>query len=446
MARSPTRLSVCAVVSAPAARLEAWLRHVREFADQIVLSVDRSSTPETLAVAYEYADDVAVVEIDGLPNNAYGWTAERATGDWILVLDDDEVLDSEFQRSLPSLLEERVTHFHLPVRWIVQDANGNLAWLREFPWYPNHATRLFRNLAGCYRHPAELHGVWEVAGEGRTLPPEADAILHLNLALLDRQERLHKINERYRRSAKTGVPTCEEYYLYEDFGEGLERVPLVDAVAATLVLRGLPLPGRNRRPASPPQEVVAVSARQLGAHAADRSPEPPIWSAEYVAHDTALELGANRGHLVTLSVRNTSDGTWRSRGDVVGRVVISYRWRAPDGSLVIPQGDITLLPTALPPGGEAEVAAGLWTPAEPGGYLLEWEALCERVAWFSDHDVEPLKLMVDVVDHGTRPAAHHFVSAPPAPRELVIDGEGAGASNPSSVRERLTRKVRRAAA
>jgi hypothetical protein len=114
---------------------------------------------------------------------------------------------------------------------------------------------------------------------------------------------------------------------------------------------------------------------------------------------------------VPFSVRNTSEGTWRSVGTVVGRVVISYRWRRPDGSLVIPQGDITLLPEALGPGEVAGVVAGLWTPKEPGRYVLAWEALCERVAWFSDRGVAPLLHEVEVVDRGPRPAAPHF----PAP-------------------------------
>jgi peptidoglycan/xylan/chitin deacetylase (PgdA/CDA1 family) len=52
--------------------------------------------------------------------------------------------------------------------------------------------------------------------------------------------------------------------------------------------------------------------------------------------------------------------------------------------------------------------AGLWTPAEPGDYRLEWQMLCERVAWFSDHGVVPLEREAHVVDRGPRPVAPHF--------------------------------------
>jgi hypothetical protein len=382
---------------------------VRRFADEVVLSVDAASDPDTLAVARAHADVVSLVDLDGRPNPAYGWTAERASGDWILALDDDEVVGAELERMLPSLLAERVTHFHLPVRWVVPGASGGLSWIREFPWYPNHATRLFRNLRGGFRHPPQLHAVWEVVGEGRALAPDAAAIYHLDLALKDRRAREAK-RDRYHRQALPGVPTCEEYYLYEDYGPALELVP-VGALekAVTAVFVGAP-PSLGKP--GPPLPVTGAPA--LYAYAADRSPDPPIWAAEYLEHDTPDELGTNRGHAVSLRVRNTSQGTWRSVGSVVGRVVMSYRWRGLDGRLVIPQGDISLLPEALGPGEVAELVAGLWTPSEPGRYLLEWEALCERVAWFSDRGVPALVHEVRVVDRGERPRAPHFPAPPGA--------------------------------
>lgn len=426
---------MCSLVSAPPERLEPWLRHVRELADEVVLSVDASAGPGTLELARRHADHVAVVDLGGLPNRGYGWTAERATGDWILALDDDEILAPSFVERLPSLLEERVTHHHLPVRWVVPGPGGELCWIREFPWYPNHATRLFRNLAGLYRHPPQLHGVWEVLGEGRAQPAANDAIIHLNLALFGRPERERKIERSYRSRAVAGVPSCEEYYLYEDYGE-LELVPLADAAVARAMVEARPAPPSGERLAQRP----SADAASLDAHAADRAPDPPIWSALYLAHDTPARLGTNRGHTVTLRVRNTSAGTWRSRGDVHGRVVISYRWRTLDGTLAVPQGDITLLPEALVPGGEAELVAGLWTPAEPGRYRLEWEALCERVAWFSDHGVPALVHEAEVVDVGPRPRAPHFPETHAPEPEPERPHQRAGPRSP------LARRLRRARA
>jgi hypothetical protein len=382
---------------------------VRSFADEVVLSVDAAAGSDVLETARRYADDVAVVELDGLPNRAYGWTAERATGDWILALDDDELLTEELIARLPALLAGDVTHYHLPVRWLVRRPPGGLAWIRQFPWYPNHATRLFRNLGGCFRHPPELHGVWEVAGEGQALPAAGgEAIYHLNLALLDRRARERKIARRYRRLAAGSRPTCEEYYLYEDYGD-VELVPVTETAPLTVLPETAGPPARRARPIPPADAMVPIaSVEVLRTHELDRTPQPPIWSAAYLSHDTPAVLGTNRGALATLRVRNTSEATWQSRGEVTGRVVISYRWRAPDDSFAVAQGDVTLLPAAVPPGGEAEVVAGLWTPDEPGEYRLEWDMLCERVSWFSDRGVPPLVHEVEVLDRGVRPRAPHF--------------------------------------
>ena len=375
-----------------------------------------------------------MVDLGGLPNRGYGWTAERATGDWILALDDDEILAPLFVERLPSLLEERVTHHHLPVRWVVPGPGGELCWIREFPWYPNHATRLFRNLAGLYRHPPQLHGVWEVLGEGRAQPAANDAIIHLNLALFGRPERERKIERSYRSRAVAGVPSCEEYYL-----RGLRRTraraarrrrrgardgrgaagAAIGRAARAAAVGGRGLARRARgRPGARPADLVRALPGPRHARAARHEPRP---------HGHAARTEHERRHLAQPRRR-----AWAGR-DLVPR-------RTLDGTLAVPQGDITLLPEALVPGGEAELVAGLWTPAEPGRYRLEWEALCERVAWFSDHGVPALVHEAEVVDVGPRPRAPHFPETHAPEPEPERPHQRAGPRSP------LARRLRRARA
>jgi hypothetical protein len=349
------------------------------------------------------SDSVALADLDGLAENARGWTAERARGDWILALDDDELMAPGFADRLPDLLSSRWSHFHLPVRWVVSGPDGELRWLRQFPWHPNQATRLFRNVSGTFHQSARLHSVWEVAGDGCSLYDEDVAIYHLNLALESREERERKIDDRYRPMAVGGLPTCEEYYLYEDYDHTLEYGVVPPEVDGALAAEEAWPPGRRF-----PARVTHVSAPELALHRASRASDPPIWSAEYLDHTTPEQLYTNRGCTVEVRVRNTSAATWGSSGEVAGRVVLSYRWRREDGVLVVPQGDIALLPRPCGPGEEATLTAGLWTPTEAGRYVLEWEMLCERVAWFSDRGVPPLAVSVEVSELGPRPAAPHF--------------------------------------
>jgi hypothetical protein len=180
-----------------------------------------------------------------------------------------------------------------------------------------------------------------------------------------------------------------------------------------------------------------VSAPELALEGASREADPPIWSAEYLGHTTPERLFTNRGAIVEVRVRNTSSATWGSSGEMAGRVVLSYRWRREDGELVVPQGDIALLPRPCAPGEEVALTGGVWTPPEPGRYVLEWEMLCERVAWFSDRGVPPLAVNVEVAELGPRPAAPHF----PVP-----EGEAAPVTRrsvPATGRTRVSRWLAR---
>lgn len=396
-------LSVCVVTDATEERLRSALGAMRNYADEIVVTVDSRSSGDAVAAARELADSVAVADLDGLAENARDWTAERARGDWILVLDDDEVMAPGFGERLPELLASRWSHFHLPVRWVVPGPEGGLRWLRQFPWHPNQATRLFRNISGSFHQPARLHSVWEVAGDGCSLYDEDAAIYHLNLVLNSREERERKIHGRYRPMADGALPTCEEYYLYEDYDHTLAYGEVPAGIAESM--EEPEPPAATRRSFT---RATTAGAADLASNRAAHAADPPIWSAAYLGHTTPGCWYTNRGCAVELRVRNTSSATWGSSGQVAGRVVLSYRWRDEHGELVIPQGDIALLPQPCAPGEEMTLMAGLWTPQEPGRYVVEWEMLCERVAWFSDRGVPPLRVPVEVRELGPRPAAPHF--------------------------------------
>jgi len=221
--------------------------------------------------------------------------------------------------------------------------------------------------------------------------------------MVDRAGREGKVRRHYRR-AQPGAPSCEEYYLYEEYLETASLQPLPENVLDRPPTgRALDRAAHMRARASLRPAPLRASHGDLEAHVAERSDDPPIWSAEYLSHDTPATLGANRGYRRDVRVRNTSAATWRSLGGIVGRVALSYRWFGKDGSIVIPQGDVSLLPRAVVPGGEADVVAGLWTPREPGRYFLDWDMLCERVAWFSVRGVAPLRVAVEIVAAGPRP-------------------------------------------
>jgi hypothetical protein len=98
------------------------------------------------------------------------------------------------------------------------------------------------------------------------------------------------------------------------------------------------------------------------------------------------ELPAGRLLHLRGVVRNTSTSVWPARGAT--RVALAYHWLAPDGTTVEREGLRSALPRDVQPGEAVEVRMEVATPKAPGDYLLELDAVRERLAWFSDRRPE----------------------------------------------------------
>ena len=427
-ARPP--LTVCGITWNSASRLEQWLTRALEFADEIVLLVDAESTDDTLDVACAYADQVQVVEHPPFIEVAMDWGLRRATGEWILWLDDDELVSSSFAGARDDLLADPdLTHYWLPYRWVVPAAEGGYRWLRQFPWFPNERLRLLRNVGSIFHHRGRLHSPIEVAGAGRVLDAEEGVIYHLDLAWRSRAQREAKV-ARYRGK---NAPSCEEYYLYEDYAATLRAEPLADdevTRAPTPAARRIAQERRERIVASPgtnlDPDVATVAAMQ--AHIARHSETADVFSADYLEHDTPTTVLPNRGYAVELAVRNTSAVPWRNSGPLRGRVTMSYHWAHAGLGVLLEHGDRALLPRVVEPGEVVRFPAGMWTPFEPGRYLLQWDLRLEEIGWFSERGVAPLQVEVEVTDDerllatpravATLPARARQEPPPSAPRRL----------------------------
>ena len=405
------RLSLCGTVKDSAERLEHWLLRALEFADEVVLLVDDTSTDETIEIARAYGDTVHVYEHAPYIEWAMDWCLRRATGDWLLWLDDDELLPAGFRDAIePVMADSRLTHGYLPSRAVVRAGDG-YEMLRQFPWYPDWRLRLIRNIGSIFRHTGRLHSPIEVHGDGVTLGADATAIYHFDLALRDRTEREAKV-ERYRGH---GAPSCEEYYLYEDYLDARSLVPLdVSAVVRE------PTPAasaegtrRRQRPSRPVGTKLTLDA-MLG-HLAGVAPGAELFVAEYLGHSFPASIGANQGQTGEVTVRNASRVPWRSSGAEPGWVSLRYHWRHPEHGLVLREGDFSLLPGAVAPGATVTVPVGVWTPYDAGRYTLEMDLRAEGLGWFSEHGVAPLTVPVEIRGStGVRPPVRTAARLPRA--------------------------------
>lgn len=63
---------------------------------------------------------------------------------------------------------------------------------------------------------------------------------------------------------------------------------------------------------------------------------------------------------------------------------LSYHWLAPDGTMVVFEGERTPLPLPLEPGAVAEVTMNIKAPGTPGEYRLQLDPVWEHRFWFSE--------------------------------------------------------------
>ncbi len=100
---------------------------------------------------------------------------------------------------------------------------------------------------------------------------------------------------------------------------------------------------------------------------------------------------------VTVKVRNSGFLTWRPSGDE--RVALGTHWIDRDTREVIKwDGDRGLLDNEISYAEQAEVDIKIKAPDKPGKYILQYDMVHERVAWFSEKGVIPLEVNVDVGD------------------------------------------------
>jgi uncharacterized membrane protein len=102
------------------------------------------------------------------------------------------------------------------------------------------------------------------------------------------------------------------------------------------------------------------------------------------------------GHLYQTQVLLENRGTQSWETDAPYPIYLSYHWWAADGSLVEWNGVRNSLQQAIKPDEVAQQQVRLISPATPGDYVLEWDLVHDRRAWFSDRGGITLRVNVVV--------------------------------------------------
>lgn len=155
------------------------LESVVDWIDEIVV-VDMQSQDSTVKIASNFTKKIYSYPDVGYVEPARNFSLAKASSDWILVLDADEVIPKTLAVKLQELAEtEETQYFRLPRKNIIFGK-----WIRHSRWWPDYNIRFFKK--GAVSWSERIHAVPETHGEGFDLPASEDnAIIHYHYTSLE---------------------------------------------------------------------------------------------------------------------------------------------------------------------------------------------------------------------------------------------------------------------
>ncbi|MDA1079259.1 MAG: glycosyltransferase family 2 protein [bacterium] len=172
------KLSVVITAKNAAATLERTLKSV-QFADEIVV-VDMMSSDTTKQIALKFTDKVFFTPDVGYVEPARNFSLSKSSGDWILIVDADEVIPPALRDHLLQLLkvESDVSSYSIARKNIIFGE-----WVQTAGWWPDYQPRLFKR--GKVLWSDTIHSKPTIDGTFEKLPATAElALEHHNYETL----------------------------------------------------------------------------------------------------------------------------------------------------------------------------------------------------------------------------------------------------------------------
>lgn len=171
-------------------KIEKCLSSVKDIADEIIF-VDNSSTDGTVRIARKYTDKVFSRENNPMLNVNKNFGFTKATSDWILSLDADEVVTRELASEIMQLSEsEAISGYFIPRKNIIFGK-----WIRHTGWYPDYQLRLFRADSGRFAEK-QVHEVISLVGATEHLKNPMEHLNYENITqFLNKMVKTYTVSE-----------------------------------------------------------------------------------------------------------------------------------------------------------------------------------------------------------------------------------------------------------
>lgn len=138
------KISLCMIVKNEESNLRSCLESVQAGVDEIVI-VDTGSTDKTIDIAKEYTGKIFHYDWNDDFSSARNHSLKQATGDWILILDADEVLPMETVNQLKTIVETKPNFDAIGLQIINTDG-------KQVIGHTHNANRLVKNKNGLLFH------------------------------------------------------------------------------------------------------------------------------------------------------------------------------------------------------------------------------------------------------------------------------------------------------
>ncbi len=160
-----------------------------KWCDEIIV-VDMESTDRTIEIAREYTDKIFRHPLVAAFDIAKKFAAEKSTGDWILLIDADEMAPKTLGMALKAIAEKNeVDIVEIPFRHYIMGACVNYSG-----WGYSPLPRFFRR--GKITFTETIHGYMHKAADARVVqlePKDENCIVHFNY--IDSAHFVEKLNK-----------------------------------------------------------------------------------------------------------------------------------------------------------------------------------------------------------------------------------------------------------
>jgi len=364
----------------------AILDDLRAAVDEIIVAADARVAAGDLGHYARIADRLLRYEHAGA-NRHWPWLAAQASGDWLLLLDGDELPSDALIAALGDLVaDRRIRQYSLPIHWSWPDSATRLC---DEPWSSDRRLRLVRSHALTFA--ARKHGL--ANADGPLAFRDDVPVYHLDLVLPDLARRRAKAArydiERFGLLTAAGLPFNEAFYVPENASAEprTAAVPAGDAQRIERALAAQPDSEASLDPASVPVQIDEILAHAPGSALASDAYRASIAVAAALPVFTAQR----HDHIVWVHV--TNEGTVRFAGGEACEPLIRVgaAWRSIDGE-DHGDGGRALLPHPLEPGEHLLMPVAIRAPQHAGPAELAIDLVHEHVRWFD----QPLRCRIEV--------------------------------------------------